>query len=124
MESRKSISQFCSENKFLSSIFRILLNLLLRFSYPKMIFNRCFKPVCERHHASISFKTNLKQRIFCRKSDHPLVRTSLNSTHFMGRSEIGQLNYFEMSQYFGISDVKFLPSVLHNVPRYNLQLCP
>ena len=47
-----------------------------------------------------------------------------NSTHFMGRSESGQINYYIISNHFERFDATFLSSVIHNVPRYNIESCP
>ena len=47
-----------------------------------------------------------------------------NSTHFMGRSESDEISYFIISNHFERFDATFLSSVIHNVPRYNIESCP
>ena len=47
-----------------------------------------------------------------------------NTTHFIGRSENGEANYFMLSKHFERLDLKFMSSVLHHVPRYNIESCP
>ena len=47
-----------------------------------------------------------------------------NSTHFMGRSLSGEINYYIISNHFERFDITFFSSVIHNVPRYNIESCP
>ena len=47
-----------------------------------------------------------------------------NSTHFIARLANGENSYFMLSKHFERLDLKFMSSVLHHVPRYNVESCP